>query len=260
MGFLRKFLFLLDFHFFYKAKAGLFLVMLFSPAVQAVKIYFPDEELATESVLPNVDIPAVVLNRNITLKWRLELDLNFGWGLDEPFYNPNYPNAQLTINITEVHSVSLLGIYYFPSLSSAGRSLKQGKGLSDGKTFDPSKAPYPQMSAFLNYRYRPLYGKISLSKVLNLNLSIYAFVGPGVIVSNQNDRFPAFNLGIGQNLYLTKWLGLRSDLGVQAYYGPSTALLDLGDSVRNVRYSDLQADQKGLNSTIIFNFGLIFLL
>ena len=256
----KKLLFLLDFHFFYKLKAGLLFIILFSPAVQAVKIYFPDEELATESVLPHVDTSGVVLNRNITLKWRVELDLNLGVGLDEPFYNPVYPKAQLSINITEVHSFSLLGIYYFPSLSSAGSRLKQGQGLSDGKTFDPGKAPYPQMSAFLNYRYMPFYGKISLSKPLNLNLSIYAFAGAGVVVSNQNDRFPAFNLGIGQNLYFTKWLGLRSDLSFYAYYGPAIARLKLGSSDNNKKYSELQAHQKGLNSNIVANIGVIFLL
>ena len=236
--------------------------LLFSSLAQAVKISFPDEELATESVLPQVDIPAMVLNRNINLKNRVELNVSLGAGLDEPFFFSLYPMGQLTFHVTEVHSVSLLGIYYPPLLSSTGNNLKEGKGLSEGRSFDATKAPYPQMSAFLNYQYSPFYGKISLSKILNLNLSIYGFTGLGLVVSSQADRFPAANIGIGQKLYITKWLGLRGDLAFYGYYGPSIAKIDLnlGPNDNEIKYSQLTADQKTVNLNILASLGVIFLL
>lgn len=232
----------------------------FSPLAQAVKVSFPDEELATESVLPRVDTPNMVLNRNINLKKRVELNLNFGFGLDEPFYFPYYPIGQLSFHLTEAHSVSLLGIYYPPFLSSTGNRLKEGAGLSNNKSFDAQKAPYPQMSAFLNYQYSPFYGKISLSKILNLNLSIYGFTGLGLVVSSQSDRFPAANIGLGQKLYITKWLGVRADFAFYGYYGPATAKLNLGSEAQSVKYSELQSDQKEVNLNILASFGAIFLL
>jgi len=238
----------------------LFGLLSLSPLAQALKISFPDEELATESVLPQVDVPTMVLNRHISLKSRFEINTSLGLGLDEPFYFPFYPTGQLSFHLTEVHSISLLGIYYLPLLSSTGKQLKQGVGLSNNRAFDPSKAPYPQMSAFINYQYSPFYGKISLSKALNLNLSIYGFTGLCLVVSNQNDRFPSANFGIGQKLYITKWLGLRGDLAFYGYYGPALAKLDLGTSVRGLKYSELSSDQKRLNLNILASLGVIFLL
>ena len=236
-----------------------FLCVLFSPFAHAVKIYFPDEELATESVLPHVDKSAMVLNKNINLKWRVEFNTSLGVGLDEPFYFKFYPMGQLLLHVSDFHAVGLLGIYYPPLLSSAGKKLQTGVGLKN-KIFDATKAPYPQMSAFLTYQYSPFYGKISLSKVLNLNLSIYGFTGLGFVVSNQNDRFLAANIGFGQKLYISKWLGLRGDLAFYGYYGPATAKLDLGSSVQSVKYSAIQPDQKRVNLNILASIGVIFLL
>ena len=241
-------------------KALCFFWLLLSPLAHAVKISFPDEELATESVLPLVDSSEMVLNRNVNLKWRFEVNASLGVGLDEPFYFSLYPMGSLSFHLAEAHSISLLGIYYPPLLSPTGNRLKEGAGLSNNKTFDAAKAPYPQMSAFLNYQYSPFYGKVSLSKALNLNLSIYGFTGLGLVVSNQNDRFPAVNFGIGQKLYVTKWLGLRADLGFYGYYGPAAAKLNLGDSVQNVKYESLQSDQKKVNLNILSSIGVSFLL
>ncbi|MBC6415903.1 MAG: hypothetical protein GDA46_05885 [Bdellovibrionales bacterium] len=232
-------------------------MILFSPSVQAFKIYFPDEELATESVLPNVDIPGMVLNRNINLRWKVELNVSLGISLDEPFYFKFYPKGQIALNITEFHAVSLSGVSYLPFLSSAGRALKKGEGLG-GKVFDVTKAPSPSMNVFLNYRYTPFYGKISLSKAINLNLSIYTFSGLGFIVSKNNDRFPAFNIGIGQKIYINKWLGIKGDLSFYGYYGPAIALLDL--SSKELKYGELEGRQKRLNYNILSEIGLIFIL
>ena len=236
-----------------------FFSLFLSPLAHAVKISFPDEELATESVLPLVDNSEVVLNRNINLKWRVEVNASLGVGLDEPFYFFLYPMGSLSFHLTEVHSISLLGIYYRSSLSRAGKRLKKGVGEKK-KIFDAIKAPHPQMSAFLNYQYSPFYGKVSLSKALNLNLSIHGFIGLGLVVSNQNDRFPAVNFGIGQKLYVTKWLGLRVDLGFYGYYGPAVAKFNLGNSAKNVKYESLQSDQKKVNLNILSSIGVSFLL
>lgn len=64
-------------------KKGLFVFFIFFSSfyVHAIKVHFPDEELATESVLPLVDTSEVVLNRNIRLKFKTELSLEYGRGL-----------------------------------------------------------------------------------------------------------------------------------------------------------------------------------
>ncbi|MCZ0933302.1 MAG: hypothetical protein OXJ52_09150, partial [Oligoflexia bacterium] len=243
---------------FLKKGLVLFFALFSAFSAHAVKVHFPDEELAVESVLPLVDTPEVALNRNIRLKFRTELNLDLGIGLDEPFYFKFYPMGSVTFHLTEIHAVSLMGAYFIPKLSSAGEDLKAGEGLKAGTTFDPLKAPYPQLSVFLSYLYIPYYGKISLAKSWALNLSIYAFVGGGLVVSNKNDQFPALNLGFGKKLYFNKWLGAKTSLGFYSYYGPATAKLKLDEL--EVSYSSLKSEQKRLNINTIFHFGVFGLL
>ena len=243
-------------------KKGLFVSFLFFSAfsAHAVKIHFPDEELATESVLPLADTSEVILNRNVSVKHRTELGLDLGIGLDEPFYFKFYPMASITFSLTEIHAIGLVGTYFVSTLSSAGKELQAGRGLDPGRTFDPLKAPYPQYSLFLNYLYTPYYGKISLAKQWVLNLSIYGFVGAGMLVSKNNDQFLALDLGFGKKLYFNKWLGLKTNISFYGYYGPAIARLNLGQEVGNVSYSSLKSDKKGFNINTIFHFGVFGLL
>ena len=245
---------------FFKHSFFLFFLFFSVFSAHALKIHFPDEELAAESVLPLTDASEVILNRNVVIKHRTELGLDLGVGLDEPFYFKFYPMGSLTFSITEIHSVSLIGVYFHSSLSSAGKELREGIGLNEGRTFDPLKAPYPQYSFFLNYLYTPYYGKVSLAKQWVLNLSIYAFAGGGLVVSNKNDRFPALDLGFGKKLYFNKWWGLKTSIGFYSYYGPAIARLELFKDRADVGYSQLKAEQKGFNINTIFHFGFFALL
>ena len=236
-------------------------------SAHAVKIHFPDEELAAESVLPLVSAPEVVLNRNISLKFKTELSFGLGVGLDEPFYNKYYPTGILTFHLTEIHAISLMGAYFFPMRSSGGNCLAHNTAVLDQesadtclktKKFDSLLAPYPQFALFLNYQHTPYYGKISLSKSWVLNLSIYGFAGGGLVVSDQNNQWLALDLGFGKKLYFNKWLGFRASLGFFGYYGPKTALLELDRG--KVNYNSLTAQQKWLNFNTIVHFGAFVLL
>jgi len=132
--------------------------------------------------------------------------------------------------------------------------------LTDNKTFDVFKLPYPQIIGFLNYNYVPFYGKISLNKKFVLNLSIYTYVGPGLIIFNHGTKKGAFHFGIGQKLYFNKWIALRGDLGVNSYYGPAPARLDLGTQVQEIPYTQLKPEHKRLIFNIIANIGVVFLI
>ena len=245
-----------------KKQAFCLFLMAMSLPVQAVKIYFPDEELATESVLPLTNKPNMILNRNVPLRKALELSLGSGFGLTEPFYYKIYPQVQLGYSISNMHSIHLQGSYYVPQLSAGGELTKAGiEGEEEILYLDPQRVAYPQYSVSLNYQYTPFYGKISLAKKLVLNLSIYSFAGGGAIVSNDNDYFPLFRLGIGQKLYFFKGsnmtVGLRGDLGMEMYYGPAVARLDFSENQTKISY---QAVEKKINSNVVANAGLILLL
>ena len=233
-----------------------FALIFFVFSSEAVDIRFPDEELASETVLPLFEPEHMVLNRNITLKYRFEAGAGGTFGLDEPFYFPFYATGFASFYLSEVHGLSLTGTWLPPYYSSAGDDLagkdpnniicdkeekdEQDQILRDAsgkvsclkyKLLDVHRLPYPQLMFFFNYQYTPYYGKISLTKKIVMNLSLYAFAGPGMIVFNENTRLFAFNMGIGQRIYLLRHLALRTDIGFYGYYGPDLTKIPTAEEI-----------------------------
>ena len=286
--------------------AGLFAgsaLCLFPRPADAAKIRFPDEELSSETVLPLFQPVRAVLNRNINLKHRLEAvgGVTFGW--DEPFRFIYYPFASVSFYLTDTHGLSLTGMYLPPFYSSAGKKLagrtllahfnnpsaggggpKQAGALGvcdmprtalrpedcqQWKLLDIHRVPYPHIMGFLNYVYTPYYGKISLTKHFVMNLSIYGFIGPGLVVFNENSKTPAFNLGIGKRLYFSRWIALRADIGFYVYRGPDLTrippqLVKTKEEVQNfvnnneqIHYSETP---KSFWPHLTAGVGLVFLL
>ena len=238
----------------------IFAILFFAFSSSAIKIRFPSEELASETVLPIFQPKRMVLDRRVTLKKRVEIGATLSIGLDEPFYFPFYGTGLLSFYFSELHGVSVTGTYFYPKKSGASEALSRGEGLKAGARFDVFKAPYPQMMNFLNYQFNPFYGKISLSKILDLNLSIYTYAGPGLIVFNDGNMVPAANIGIGQKLYFNKWVALRGDFGAYGYYGPAVARIPLGSNVREIAYIDIQDVQKSPIVRFVASIGLVVLL
>lgn len=236
--------------------AGLFI----HTQASALKIKFPDEELASESVLPIIKPTRMILNPHISLKQRVELAFGMGFGLDEPFYFPYYGVAYLAYHFTNIHSVNVLGLWFPPFLSNTGLQLKTGAANSKINIFDAQKAPYPQTIIFINYQYAPYYGKISLAKNQVLNLSIYGFSGLGILQFHKNNHTMAFNVGLGQKLYLNSWWSLRLDLSSYLYHGPAVARLKLDQSSPNILYHEIEQTDMRPNINFIIYLGMVFLI
>ena len=237
------------------------LLALGSSVASAVKIRFPEEELASESVLPLFDPVRTVLNRNILLSKRFEVGASASFGLDEPFYFPVHIMGQVSFYLSEIHGLSISGTYFLPFRSSTGNALKDGRGLAEGKTFNVLALPYPQMMGFLNYQYVPYYGKISLTKKGVLNLSIYGFAGPGIMVFSDGTKQVAGTVGVGQKLYFNKWIALRGDVGFYGYYGPVPSKTDLNNASNgSIFYNQLKPENKGIILNLITSVGVVFLI
>ncbi len=239
-----------------------------APPAGAVKIRFPREELARESVLPLFKDPKMVLDRRVTLKNRIELGLSGSYGLDEPYYFPWYATGLLAFYFAEHHGVSLMGSYFPPYASryeETTKNIEATKSAAAGKSFHPRAAPHPLMMAFVNYQYTPYYGKISLAKRFVLNLSIYGFGGPGLMVFNDNGKTPALNIGFGQKLYLARWLAVRGDFIMYGYYGPAPAKMKElyvapNETAPPVPSQNLKPEHKRVIFNLMANVGLIFLI
>ena len=198
-------------------------------------IQFPDEELASEYVLPVFDRPQAVLDRNVSLTKRFEFLLSTGLRVDEPLYHVLGLSGSMVFHWSEFSGLGISGLFFMPGLSPTGYKL-QTKGIDvekkvDDKSvkkkvyFDPLLAPHPLFASFLNYYFTPLYGKVSITKKVVFNFNLYSFIGAGVIAfkhgSSNLVMDPAGHIGIGQKSYFNRHIALTVGMNLMFYRGPN---------------------------------------
>jgi outer membrane beta-barrel protein len=230
---------------------------LYVARAHAETIEFPEEELATESVLPVFDKTVVVRQRTVTLANRLEVGIGGGLNLVEPLYSQTVYNFLATYHFDETNGVNLLGLFLSSGLSSAGEDLKNGIGLSNGLTFDASLAPTVQEMVFANYEMNAYYGKFSITKQTVMNLSLYGFAGLGYIGWSDSPTIGG-DVGMGQQLYFTPSMGLRADLLLAMYSGPDPTHPKTTGAMQTPTSGGGSLSASDFNSTLYFRPFLTF--
>lgn len=236
------------------AVAGILLLSSYVLAETEV-IEVPEDELATETVLPVFDYREVVKNRRVNTKGRLEVGLAAGMNLTEALYNNMNISGSLGYHFTETHGANITYYSIMDGLSAMGGDLKEGRGNLQGDKFDPGLAPHPQSIWLASYQFTAYYGKISLTKQTVMNLSLYGLLGAGQ-VSFGDSSSVAINLGLGQKFYFTSRIALRFDLRVLSYSGPDPTSQALSNG-QEVKSTDLE------NTTyvpIFLSLGFVFLI
>lgn len=190
-------------------------IQLFGQQAQAVKIRFPEDELAKESVLPVFDKRPAVLDRRVKTDGRVEVGGFAGSNLNEPFNSGRQYGLFATYHFTELHGFNFVYSYVPRDLTSyVKESLDPdlGTGLN--------KAPFMKSYFLGNYQYTPYYGKISLTKSYTMNLSLFVTAGLGMVMIGDKS-LPTASLGLGQKFYMSSNFALRFDLKMLAYNGPN---------------------------------------
>ena len=199
--------------------ATLYFIQFMSFSALAETIEFPEEELATESVLPVFDKTVVVRERTVKTAGRIEVGGGAGLNLVEPLYEQMVFNLTGSYHFDEINAVNFNALFISDGLSNAGTDLRAGEGLQPGNSFDASLAPTVQSMYFLNYQFTAYYGKVSVTKQTTMNLSLYGTAGVGMV--NWSDASEiGLSAGIGQKLYFTPNVALRLDLNLSMYQGP----------------------------------------
>lgn len=171
------------------------------------------DELAKESVLPIFDNPISVKNRLIVTANKLELAGFYGMNLTEAIFSTNRLGLNLTYHFSEVRAVNFSYSMYGSGLSSYGNQ------LLDGYKLDFTRAPAPKYTILVSYEPKFFYGKMSLTKNYNMNLSLYTLLGGGLFAF-QNKSYPGLSAGLGQRFYFTPQLSLRFDMRLNTHMAP----------------------------------------
>jgi hypothetical protein len=91
----------------------LILPLLIASVAHTEVIEFPEDELATESVLPVFDQPVGVKNRSVNTAHRFELGVEAGYDMTEPFFSPYTIGGSATYHFNEESGLNILGTYFF---------------------------------------------------------------------------------------------------------------------------------------------------
>lgn len=237
------------------------LACLFSVLARAEEpIEFSEEELARETTLPVFEKRRAVLNRSVVTEKRIELGIGGGLEMNEPYYSDYMLQLTGTYNLNESSAINVQGLMWTDGLSSYGEQLKAGRtGVNAVDSFDAMKAPHPKWGLFVNYEFIAYYGKISITKQSVMNLNLFAIAGLGYI-NMDSDNSPALNLGVGQNFFFTKNIGLRADLRWLIFQGANAPT----KSLRSVGANDPKPSASDFEKRIFYNsqlgLSLVFLI
>ena len=224
------------------------LVILFSVESKAVKIQFPEEELATESVLPKFDNPEPVKNRNIVTQKRFEISGMLGWTLNDVFVDPLTIGGMVTYHLTEIHGLQ----FYYGKFSSEVNDYPSQINNETGASIRP---PTPESTMLLAYQITPYYGKLSTTNQGVTNMSFYGTLGVGTYTISGENGF-AMSAGLGSKVYLTKRFNLRVDYRWFFFEGKDP----IGEADKPggpVTYKDMGSRQQ-FNSILTLGAGFLF--
>ena len=198
------------------------LVLFGSYSAWAEKIIFPEDELATESVLPKFDRPDSVRSRNIATAGRFEFGAFTGWASDEPIFNPIQFGGTATYHFDETHGLNLVYGLFGGGVNSYAKEINSSVGLDYTNAFGP-KGYY-----LADYQFTGFYGKMSMAKDTVVNLHLFGLVGAGMMdFGGVNEMI--LNFGLGQKFYFSKNAALRFDMRFMRYNGPNPAAISKTD-------------------------------
>ena len=219
-------------------------------------IQFPDEELATESVLPVFDQPVSTKNRVVALEKRLEFGAALGYALTEPFYNPISLAGQLTYHINEEHGINLFGATFLQGLSNEANQLNPIPNSSPPINANLQYGAAPKYLGIASWQYSAYYGKLSFTKDYVMNLHLYGLLGVGMYGIGDSSN-PLVSVGLGQKFYFTPAWAFRFDLRALVYQGPdvTSIRLDNKTSVQAASSFDQKLFIEGL-----LNVGVSYML
>jgi outer membrane beta-barrel protein len=193
---------------------SLFALLVLTESVRAEVIEFPEEELATETVLPKFDRPTSVKDRNVVTDGRFEIGGYYGFNTTEPIYKQNKIGFNLAYHWSEYSAIDLNYAQWGSGLNTLYTDGLAVCGTANAPCLDFSRAPVLKNSIYLNYEWKIFYGKISVTKNGVTNLSVYPIIGAGMTMF-EHKSYPGIDFGVGQKYYFGNRVALRADLKFQ---------------------------------------------
>lgn len=177
---------------------------------------FTESDLPTESVMPLVDYPEMVLNKNVTFTNKWSISGSYSRVMDEMFFNNNLMGARIGFGWNEFSSAGIIFQSWGSGLSDYSKVFRQNSA-----ELRVDAAPLPQSQYFLYFEQQYFYGKISIAKEL---VNTFVFLGrySGGMTKYETGSLPHLNYTLGYQAYLNanSFVELTLGLSVHQAYNP----------------------------------------
>jgi outer membrane beta-barrel protein len=185
----------------------------------------------------------VVQNRMYTKQYKLNIGLMAGSVAGDPFLNSKAYGGTLGFNFTESLGVNALYWRLSSSYSSAYDAFVELSGYGSN-----SNPLHSLLGGELSWGI--LYGKLSLLGKAILHFDLFLYGGAGQIKTQNNSSLAPW-VGIGQQLYITRWLTFRVDYRYIRYNEDIIELYGTADvpkgTLRQTRSTSASALTFGVN-------------
>lgn len=185
----------------------------------------------------------VVQNRTYSKERKFQLALLGGVSFSDPFLMLEQVGVSFGYHFNEYFAVHLMGWKYFHQDSSAATYFKQELG-GVPNTNIPDFYLGGELSGSI------LYGKLSLVGKAIIYYDMHLLGGCGATKS-ESGWYVTPHLGIGQQVYVTKWLSIAVDYRLQYYRE------DILEKAIPTRLGEVRGQRDNWNNTI--NLGINFL-
>jgi outer membrane beta-barrel protein len=199
---------------------------------------------------------------------RVNLDINFGISMNDPYVQHQAISLSLAYYITEVLAIGLSGNWY------------KGLGAQTDLNFSSRRATHQVVpineyfgGAQLNFLYVPIFGKFAMFKQWILHWDMWVIGGGGFLFSRPIPVIDpdvrdfdysikyCFNVGIGWRLFFTRFIGVSLELRDYIYPEELESLTTWPAEHPN-RYDDdlwLQ-DEHALTNNVMLSVGLTLMI
>ncbi|MEK7689790.1 MAG: outer membrane beta-barrel domain-containing protein [Bdellovibrionota bacterium] len=194
------------------------LLLLASLALQTSRVWSADDAPPANKPAEKVDVEGlknkywskgdenemrVVRNRIFTKAKKFELGAFAGTVSSDPFFDIYSYGGRFAYHFGEYFGFSLMYSKYKVNSSSALKFLEAQLGTTVNSN-------YPITFMGGEFQYSPLYGKLSLHGAMILYFDLHLLFGGG-LTQTEAGRYITPSVGVGQQLYLAKFLALRLD-------------------------------------------------
>lgn len=170
---------------------------------------------------------AVIQRRYLPKTGRFEIYAAPSLVLNDAFFINLGVNGRIGYNFTERYGIEFVGFALTTSQRQVTEDLANKRGVETRSLITP-KNYYG-----LDFKYTPIYGKMTTSGASITPFDLYFSVGAGMTATNQGGTEPSVHIGTGQIFALSKGMAFRWDFSWNMFTAESNVEAARGRSFYN---------------------------